>query len=69
VAENKEGVDLSAEDFADKLWLLAITLLLIMVSGENLIENGQLEKKRKLKSGEGKPAEFWPPERRLFFCG
>jgi hypothetical protein len=26
----------------NKLWLLAITLLLIMVSGENLIERGRL---------------------------
>jgi hypothetical protein len=52
VAENEEGVDLSAEDFVDKLWLLAITLLLIMVSGEELVERGRLEKKRKPKSGE-----------------
>ena len=51
LAENEEGVDLSAEDFVDKLWLLAITLLLIMVSGESLIEHGRLEKKRKPKSG------------------
>jgi hypothetical protein len=62
VAENEEGVDLSAEDFVDKLWLLAITLLLIMVSGEELVERGRLEKKRKPKSGEGgKPTEFWSP--------
>ena len=46
-------VDLSAEDFVDKLWLLSITLLLIMVSGENLLERGRLEKKRKPKSGNG----------------
>ena len=37
-------------NFVDKLWLLSITLLLIMVSGENLIERGRLEKKP--KSGE-----------------
>ena len=61
VADNEEGIDLSAEDFVDKLWLLSITLLLIMVSGENLIEHGGLEKKRKPKSGEGKPMEFWSP--------
>lgn len=36
LADNQEGVDLSAEDFVDKLWLLAMTLLLIMVSGEEL---------------------------------
>ncbi|MGA8658869.1 MAG: hypothetical protein WB586_22275 [Chthoniobacterales bacterium] len=57
----QEGVDLSAEDFVDKLWLLAITLLLIMVSGENLVERGRLEKTRKPKSDEGKPTEFWSP--------
>jgi hypothetical protein len=61
LADNGEGVDLSAEDFVDKLWLLSITLLLIMVSGENLIEHGRLEKKRKPKSREGKPTEFWSP--------
>ena len=33
LADDEEGVDLSTEDFVDKLWLLAITLLLIMVSG------------------------------------
>jgi hypothetical protein len=42
-----------------------MTLLLIMVSGENLIEHGRLEKKRKPKSGEGKPLEFWSPN---FLC-
>jgi hypothetical protein len=57
LADNEEGVDLSAEEFVDKLWLLAMTLLLIMVSGENLIERGRLEKLRKPKSGIGKPSE------------
>ena len=47
--------------FVDKLWLLAITLLLIMVSGKNLVEHGRLEKKRKPKSGGGRPTEFWSP--------
>ena len=61
LADNAEGVDLSAEDFVEKLWLLAITLLLIMVSGENLVEHGRLEKRRKPKSGEEKPTEFWSP--------
>jgi hypothetical protein len=28
LADNEEGVDLSAKDFVDKLWLLSITLLL-----------------------------------------
>jgi hypothetical protein len=61
LADNGEGVDLSAEDFVDKLWLLSITLLLIMVSGENLVERGRLEKLRKPKAGVGKPTEFWSP--------
>ena len=56
-----DGVALSAEDFIDKLWLLAITLLLIMVSGEELVERGRLEKTRKSKSGHGKSTEFWSP--------
>ncbi|MGA8660144.1 MAG: hypothetical protein WB586_28830 [Chthoniobacterales bacterium] len=38
LADNEEGVDLSAEHFIDKLWLLAVTLLLIMVSSEELVE-------------------------------
>jgi hypothetical protein len=61
LADNEEGVDLSAEDFVDKLWLLSITLLLIMVSGEESVERGRLEKLRKPKSGHGKPTEFWSP--------
>jgi hypothetical protein len=61
LADNEEGVGLSAEDFGDKLWLLSITLLLIVISGENLIERGRFEKKRKPKSGEGKPLKFWSP--------
>ena len=61
LTDNEGSVDLSAEDFVDKLWLLAITLLLIMVSGENLVEHGRLEKVRKPKSGQGKPTEFWSP--------
>ena len=44
MADNEEGVDLSAEDFVDRLWLLALTLLLIMLSGENLVDRGRLEK-------------------------
>jgi hypothetical protein len=61
LADNGEGVDLSAEDFIDRLWLLSITLLLIMVSGEELVERGRREKLRKPKSGHGKPTEFWSP--------
>jgi hypothetical protein len=60
-ADNEQSVDLFAEDFACKLWLLAVTLLPIMVSGEELIERGGLEKVRKPKSGQGKPAECWSP--------
>jgi hypothetical protein len=61
LADNEEGVDLSAEDFVDKLWLLSIILLLIMIDGEELVERGQLEKRTKPKSGQGKPTEFWSP--------
>jgi hypothetical protein len=61
LADNEEGVDLSAEDFVDKLWLLSITLLLIMISGEELVERGRLEKTRKPNSDNGRPTEFWSP--------
>ena len=61
LAENEEDVDLSAEDFIDKLWLLAMTLLLIMVSGEELVERSRLEKVGKPKVRDGKPTEFWSP--------
>ena len=37
------------------------TLLLIIVSCENLVEQGRLGKKSKPKSGEGKLLEFWSP--------
>ena len=39
--KNQEGVDLSAEDLVDKVWLLAITLIVIMISGEKLLECGR----------------------------
>jgi hypothetical protein len=61
LAENEEGVDLSAEEFVDKLWLLSIALILIMIAGEDLVEHGRLENIRKPKSGEGKPIQFWSP--------
>jgi hypothetical protein len=41
--------------------LLSITLLLIMVSSEELVERGRLERLRKPKSGHNKPTEFWSP--------
>ncbi|MGA8658751.1 MAG: hypothetical protein WB586_21660 [Chthoniobacterales bacterium] len=44
-----------------KIWLLSITLLLNMVSAEELVERGRLEKLRKPKSGYGKSTEFWSP--------
>jgi len=35
LASNEEGVDWSAEDFVDKLWLLSITLPLIKISARS----------------------------------
>jgi hypothetical protein len=60
-AESGEGVDLSSEDFIDQLWLLAVTLVLIMVSGENLLEPGKLLKTVKTKTGEGPAIPYWSP--------
>jgi hypothetical protein len=60
LAKNEEGIDLSAEDFVDKLWLLAITLLLIMVTGENLIEH------RHQKDSTTAPRQAIPPRGRGF---
>jgi hypothetical protein len=50
-AQSGEGVDLSSEDFIGQLWLLALTLVLIMVSGENLLEPGKLLKTVEAKEG------------------
>ena len=38
--ENQEGVNLLAEALVDKVWPLAITLLLIMICREELVERG-----------------------------
>jgi hypothetical protein len=56
LADSEEGVDLSAEDFVDKLWLLAATLLLIMVSGEELLDRGRLEKITEKAEGANQPS-------------
>jgi hypothetical protein len=60
-AQSGEGVDLSSEDFIDKLWLLAVTLVLIMVSEENLLEPGKMLKTVKAKTGEGPAISYWSP--------
>jgi hypothetical protein len=42
-----------------QLWLLSITPVLTVVSVEEFVERGRLEKLRKPKAGIGKPTEFW----------
>ena len=48
-------------DFIDRLWLLGMTLVLIMASGENLLETGVRLKTVKPKKDSDKPVEYWSP--------
>jgi hypothetical protein len=48
-------------DFMDRLWLLGITLVLIMASGEKLLEPGVRLKTVKPKSQTDRPTEYWSP--------
>jgi hypothetical protein len=59
--ESSDGLDLSAEDFIEKLWLLGLTLVLILISGEELLEWGKLLKRMSAKNSRGAAQEFWSP--------
>jgi hypothetical protein len=48
-------------DFADRLWLIGLTLVLIMASGERLVEYGQRLKVVKGKKPSDGSKEFWSP--------
>jgi hypothetical protein len=48
-------------DSIDRLWLPEITLVLIMVSGENLLETGVRLKTAKTKKQSDQPIEYWSP--------
>jgi hypothetical protein len=48
-------------DFMDRLWLLGITLVFIMASGENLLERGVRLKSVKPKNQADQPVEYWSP--------
>jgi hypothetical protein len=48
-------------DFIDRLWLLGITLVFIMASGENLLESGVRLKSVKPKNQADQPVEYWSP--------
>jgi hypothetical protein len=48
-------------DFMDRLWLLGITLVLIMASGERLLEPGVRLKTVKPKRQADRPTEYWSP--------
>jgi hypothetical protein len=62
LAPHEDQIDLSAEDFINRLWLLALTLALIMSSGENLLEPGKLLKRVQPKKNKSARAlEFWSP--------
>ena len=45
----------------DRLWLLGITLVLTMASGERLLEPGARLKTVKPKSQADRPTEYWSP--------
>jgi hypothetical protein len=61
LAPHEDQIDLSAEDFINQLWLLALTLSLIMSSGENLLEPGKLLKRVQPKNRSVRLLEFWSP--------
>jgi hypothetical protein len=48
-------------DFVDRLWLLGVTLVLIMASGEKLLEYGVRLKTVKAKQQGDRPVEYWSP--------
>jgi hypothetical protein len=48
-------------EFIDLLWLLGMTLVLIMASGENLLEPGTRLKTIKPKKPSDQPVDYWSP--------
>src|SRR5271165_2364870 len=48
-------------EFTERLWLLGITLILIMASGENLLETGARLKTVKSKKHSEQTLEYWSP--------
>jgi hypothetical protein len=48
-------------DFMDRIWLLGVTLVLIMASGENLLEPGVRLKTVKSKNQADPPTDYWSP--------
>jgi hypothetical protein len=48
-------------DFMDRIWLLGLTLVLIMASGENLLEPSVRLKTAKTKNQAHRPTEYWSP--------
>jgi len=61
LADSGNVLNIADVEFADRLWLLGITLLLIMVSGENLVEHGTRLKVVKQKNRFDRPKESWSP--------
>jgi hypothetical protein len=59
--ENMDGLDLSSEDFIERVWLLGLTLVLIMISGEELVEREKFLKRTSAKNSGNRPLEFWSP--------
>src|SRR5208337_1979862 len=49
------------EGFLERLWLLGLTLVLIMASGEKLIETGRQLKIVRPKNHSDAPIEYWSP--------
>ena len=57
---NEDSPEVEA-NFIDRLWRLAVTLVLIMASGEKLIETGKRLKVVNPKNRFSSPMEYWSP--------
>jgi hypothetical protein len=61
LSEPEDAVSHTDADFMDRLWLLGITLVLLMASGENLLERGIRLKTVKARNRADQPVEYWSP--------
>jgi hypothetical protein len=61
LSEPEDTVSHTDADFMDRLWLLGITLVLLMASGENLLERGIRLKTVKARNRPDQAVEYWSP--------
>jgi hypothetical protein len=57
----QETISIVDAEFIDRMWLLGTTLVLIMASGEKLLEPGVRLKTVKPKNRSVQPVEYWSP--------